>query len=227
MQKVFEKNETLMTIFLIVVYVVVNSYCMQNWGLTDYKSVIVNTVFSVVLLALIVALKRVEYYGLVKVADLKKYLYFIPLVVISTTNLWHGLNINITNSEIICYILTMINIGFLEEVIFRGFLFKMMAKDNVKVAIAVSSITFGLGHIVNLINGADFVPTLLQVCYAVALGYMFVIIFYKSKSLVPCIVSHMVINSLSIFNDGSSYVTAVFLIVAPVLYASYIKKVRG
>lgn len=227
MQKMFEKNETLMTIFLIVVYVVVNSYCMQNWGLTDYKSVIVNTVFSVVLLALIVALKRVEYYGLVKVADLKKYLYFIPLVVISTTNLWHGLNINITNSEIICYILTMINIGFLEEVIFRGFLFKMMAKDNVKVAIAVSSITFGLGHIVNLINGADFVPTLLQVCYAIALGYMFVIIFYKSKSLVPCIVSHMVINSLSIFNDGSSYVTAVFLIVAPVLYASYIKKVRG
>ena len=64
----------------------------------------------------------------------------------------------------------MINIGFLEEIIFRGFLFKMLEKDNVKTAIIVSSITFGMGHIVNLLNGADLVPTLLQVCYALAIG---------------------------------------------------------
>ena len=29
----------------------------------------------------------------------------------------------------------MINFGFLEEIIFRGFLFKMMEKDNVKSTI--------------------------------------------------------------------------------------------
>lgn len=224
MKKIFEKNETLMTILIIVAYVVVNSYCMQNWGRTDYRSVVVNTVFSIALLALVISLKRVEYYGLVSVVDWKKYLYFIPLIIISTTNLWHGININYTGSEIIFYILTMINIGFLEEIIFRGFLFKMMAKDNVKSAIVVSSVTFGLGHIVNLINGADFIPTLMQVCYAIALGYLFVIIFYKSKSIVPCILSHILINSLSIFNDGFSYVTSIFLIVAPVVYATYINK---
>ena len=223
-KKIFEKNETLMTILIIVAYVVVNSYCMQNWGRTDYRSVVVNTVFSIALLALVISLKRVEYYGLVSVVDWKKYLYFIPLIIISTTNLWHGININYTGSEIIFYILTMINIGFLEEIIFRGFLFKMMAKDNVKSAIVVSSVTFGLGHIVNLINGADFIPTLMQVCYAIALGYLFVIIFYKSKSIVPCILSHILINSLSIFNDGFSYVTSIFLIVAPVVYATYINK---
>ena len=224
MKKIFEKNETLMTILIIVAYVVVNSYCMQNWGRTDYRSVVVNTVFSIALLALVISLKRVEHYGLVNVVDWKKYLYFIPLIIISTTNLWHGININYTSSEIIFYILTMINIGFLEEIIFRGFLFKMMAKDNVKSAIVVSSVTFGLGHIVNLINGAEFVPTLMQVCYAISLGYMFVIIFYKSKSIMPCILSHMLINSLSIFNDGFSYVTSIFLIVAPVAYATYINK---
>ena len=31
----------------------------------------------------------------------------------------------------------MLNIGFLEEILFRGFLFKMMEKDNVRSAIIV------------------------------------------------------------------------------------------
>ena len=93
--------------------------------------------------------------------------------------------------------MTMINVGFIEEVIFRGFLFKMMAKENVKRAMIVSALTFGTGHIVNLLNGAELVSTIMQVCYAVCLGYLFVVVFYKSKFLIPCIVIHGVINSLA------------------------------
>lgn len=227
MKKIFEKHETLICIGLIVLYVVINSYCMQNFGLTDYRSTIINTIFSVALIALVVSVNRVEYYGLTKVTDWKKYLYFIPLMLIVSVNLWNGININHTASEIIFYILAMFNIGFLEEVIFRGFLFKMMAKDNVKTAIIVSSITFGMGHIVNLLNGADFLPTLMQVGYAICLGYLFVIIFYKSKSLIPCIIAHAVNNALSIFNvenELSLYIIPVLLMVVPLVYAVYLNK---
>ena len=227
MKKIFEKHETLCCILLIVLYVVINSYCMQNFGLEDYRSTIINTVFSVAVLALVISLKRVAYYGLVKVTDAKKYLYFIPLLLIVSVNLWNGINVNHAPGKIIFYMLSMVNIGFLEEIIFRGFLFKMMAKDNLKSAIIVSSITFGLGHIVNLLNGADLVPTLMQICYAVALGYLFVIIFYKSKSLVPCIAAHIVIDVLSVFNVENSlsvYIIPVFLIVVSVGYAVYINK---
>ena len=227
MKKIFEKHETLCCILLIVLYVVINSYCMQNFGLEDYRSTIINTVFSVAVLALVISLKRVAYYGLVKVTDAKKYLYFIPLLLIVSVNLWNGINVNHAPGKIIFYMLSMVNIGFLEEIIFRGFLFKMMAKDNLKSAIIVSSITFGLGHIVNLLNGADLVPTLMQICYAVALGYLFVIIFYKSKSLVPCIAAHIVIDVLSVFNVENSlsvYIIPVFLIVVSVGYAIYINK---
>ena len=227
MKKIFEKHETLICIGLIVLYVVINSYCMQNFGLTDYRSTIINTIFSVALISLVVSVNRVEYYGLTKVTDWKKYLYFIPLMLIVSVNLWNGININHTASEIIFYILAMFNIGFLEEVIFRGFLFKMMAKDNVKTAIIVSSITFGMGHIVNLLNGADFLPTLMQVGYAICLGYLFVIIFYKSKSLIPCIIAHAVNNALSIFNvenELSLYIIPVLLMVVPLVYAVYLNK---
>lgn len=226
MKKIFEKHETLCCMLLIVLYVVINSYCMQNWGLTDYRSAIVNTIFSVVLLALVISLKRVSYYGLTKVADLKKYLYFVPLLLILSVNLWNGVNINNTASEILFYIISMMNVGFLEEMIFRGFLFKMMAKDNIKSAIIVSSITFGMGHIVNLLNGAGLLATLMQICYATAIGYLFITIFYKSKSLVPCIIAHGVFNSLPILSVGgvSLYIETVFLVVVSLGYAFYINK---
>lgn len=226
MKKIFEKHETLCCMLLIVLYVAINSYCMQNWGLTDYRSAIVNTIFSVVLLALVISLKRVSYYGLTKVADLKKYLYFVPLLLILSVNLWNGVNINNTASEILFYIISMMNVGFLEEMIFRGFLFKMMAKDNLKSAIIVGSITFGMGHIVNLLNGAGLLSTLMQICYATAIGYLFITIFYKSKSLVPCIIAHGVFNSLPILSVGgvSPYIETVFLVVVSLSYAFYINK---
>lgn len=227
MKKIFEKHENLCCMLLIVLYVVINSYCMQNFGMTDYRSAITNTIFSVVLLALVISLKRVTFYGLTKVTDLKKYLYFIPLLLIVSVQLWNGFHINNTPGEILFHTITMINVGFLEEMIFRGFLFKMMAKDNLKSAVIVSAITFGMGHIVNLLNGAGLISTLMQICYATAIGYILVIIFYKSKSLIPCIITHAVFNSLSIFSERNKlmlYIVTVFIVVVSLSYAFYINR---
>lgn len=111
---------------------------------------------------------------------------------------------NASATETVLYILSMLCVGFIEEIIFRGFLFKAMCKDNVKSAIFISSITFGIGHIVNLLNGADLIPTLVQICYATAIGFLFTIIFYKGKSLWPCIIAHSVNNSVGIFTITDS-----------------------
>ena len=228
MKKLFEKYETVSCILLIVLYIVINSFCMQNFGLQDYRSTIINTCFSLGLMALMLALGRSSYYGLKKPHDSKRYLYFLPLLLIVSVNLWNGVNIADSADKIIFYMLSMINVGFIEEIIFRGFLFRMMEKDNAKVAIIVSSITFGIGHIINLFNGADLIPTLMQICYAMAAGYLFVIIFYRSGSLVPCILAHSAINSLSVFNvenTVSLYIAPVFLTIIPLVYAFYINKV--
>ena len=227
MKKTFEKHEVLFCILLIALYIAVNSFCMQTFGITSLLSVIINTALSIGLIILILILKRVDYYGLKKPDNIKRYLYFIPLLLILSVNLWNGFNINNSAKEIAFHILTMINIGFIEEIIFRGFLFKMMAKDNEKSAIIVSSLTFGIGHIINLFNGAEFLPTLLQVCYAISIGYLFVIIFQKSGSLIPCIITHSIMNSLSVFNAESTvslYISSAFLIVVPIIYACYINR---
>ncbi len=227
MNKIFEKHETLFCMLFITVYIVSNSFCVQNFGYTSSVSFIVNTVLSACLVTIVLALKKSAYYGFARIKNLKKYLYFIPLAVIISVNLWSGVNINNTASEIVFHILTMINIGFIEELIFRGFLFRMMEKSNINSAIIVSALTFGIGHIVNLLNGSELIPTLMQICYATAIGYLFVIIFYKSKSLVPCIITHCLVNSLSIFNvenTVSLYIAPIFLTIIPLAYGIYINK---
>ena len=226
LRKLFEKQETLICILLIVLYVVVNSFCMQNFGIADYRSTIVNTVFSLLLILLIFGLKGRAFYGFQMVKNGKRYLYFIPLALIVSVNFWNGIHIQNSAEEIVFHILTMLNIGLIEEIIFRGFLFRMMEKDNVTAAIIVSAVTFGIGHIVNLFNGAELIPTLLQIGYAASVGYLFVIIFYRSGSIWPCIIAHSLNNAFSIFNVDnmvSRYIAPVFLIVFPLVYALYIE----
>lgn len=227
MKKILEKNELLFSIILIIIYVVLNSYCVQNFGTTNYKTTIINTIISIILLTIIYKTNKQDYYGLKKVKNKQNFLYFIPLIPIATINIWNGFNINNTTSEILFHILTMINVGFIEEIIFRGFLFKAISKESIKKGIIISSITFGIGHIVNLINGSPLIPTIIQIIYAISLGYLFVIIFYKSKSLLPCIITHALINSLSIFNVSKGikeYMFSSILIIISLSYAIYINK---
>lgn len=47
-------------------------------------------------------------------------LYYVPILVMLSANLWYGVSLNFSAVETVLYILTMLSVGFLEEVIFRG-----------------------------------------------------------------------------------------------------------
>lgn len=226
-RKFYETHETALCMVLIGAYVIINSYCAQNFGTTDFRSALVNIAFAAALFALTVHLDKTAFYGLMPVTGSKDYLFFLPLVLIASVNLWGGIVVRNSAAEILFHIVMMLNVGFIEEMIFRGFLFRMMEKSNLRLAMLVSAVTFGMGHIVNLLNGEALIPTLLQLCYATAIGWLFVVIFRKSKSLWPCIVTHGVLNALSIFNAGSEwldYVGSALLIVVSLGYAAYIER---
>ena len=73
-------------------------------------------------------------------------------------------------------------------------------------AIVVSSITFGLGHIVNLFNasGQTLAETVAQIVFAVSVGFMLVTVMLKSGSIWPCVGFHMVNNALSFFENENA-----------------------
>ena len=128
--------------------------------------------------------------------------------------------------------ITMLLVGYTEEVIFRGLLFKAIEKDSIKQAIVISAVTFGIGHIVNLLTGQGTISTILQVAYAIAIGFSFAMCFYKGGSLIPCIVTHSIINmtsKISIHNEDQmwSYIIAIFIIVVAGSYALYLKKQKN
>ncbi len=230
MKRSLEKYELFITIFLIVIYLLFNSICLNNFGEYSIYTFLCNLVLSLGIIIFILKNRLVKYYSLDSFPNPKKYLYFFPMILLIFVNFIGGVGINNTFFEILFYMLSMICVGFLEEIIFRGFLFKMMAKDSLKSAIIVTTITFGIGHILNLFNGADLIPTLVQICYAMAGGYLFVMILIKSKSLWPCIITHSLLNSLSIFGDGSGVVyevvVPILLIGISLLYVRYIKKLK-
>lgn len=237
MKKIYDKNELSFAIVWIVLYVVLFSVAdniSASIGVIKSLTAPVSFIMTVIMYLWICKNGLKEKYGLCKFSgNAKTYLYFIPLVLMATTNIWLGFKLNLSIPETILYIFSMICVGFLEEVIFRGFLFKAMCKTNVNQAIVISSVTFGFGHIVNLLNGSDIPETLMQMCYAVAIGFVFTIIFYKGKSLWPCIITHSVINSLSILANVEAttvtrdIISCIFLCVVSIGYALYIIKAEG
>lgn len=86
------------------------------------------------------------------------FLFYIPLVILATRNFWNETAFHLNLAGTVCYIVCMLCVGFVEEVIFRGFLFR-----------------------------------------AIAIGFLFVILYYRGGSLLPCIITHSTINITSVF----------------------------
>ena len=201
----YDKSELGFSIIWIIAYCILASIgdnISDELGISKVITLPILLVLSVILFLFIKRNNLTEKYGFCK-ADIaaSKMLFYIPVIILLTANMWHGFRVNMSLLETILYILSMLCVGFLEELIFRGLLFNAMLKNGKNSAIIVSSVTFGVGHIINLINGsgAELLPNLLQVVYAIAVGFMFMMIYYRTKSLLPCIITHGVFNALSAF----------------------------
>lgn len=210
MTNIYKKSELMFAILWIVVYVVLSSMADQlseSVGVVKSITALLHIVMSLILFIWIRKSGLNEKYGFCRSkVSAKRFLYYLPLVLIASTSMWGGVGLQFGLLGTVCYVISMCCVGFLEEVIFRGLLFRAMEKDNLKTAIIVSSLTFGLGHIVNLFNGSgrDLTSAIIQIIFAVLVGFVLVLIFYHGKSLIPCIVFHSINNALSAFEvDGA------------------------
>jgi len=225
MKKLYEKNEITFALVWIALYVVVMNVALQFCG--GFDSLESKTVWQVLIPVICIGILAVastfwilknglaEKYGLCRMKGSEKsFLWFLPLIIMSCVNCINGLT---RSASVGVSLLMAINLavgGYVEELIFRGFLFRGMAKENLRSAVIVSAITFGVGHIVNVFNTADHFGVILQVSYAIAIGFLYTVIVHKGGSLWPCIVSHMFVNASSVFaaeqGPFSSLVGAVF-----------------
>lgn len=222
MRKLYEKNELMFAVLWILVYCFATIPIRGNLGDDSIWMTIVLLVIAVGITAFVKINHLEKKYGLTGwPRNTKRYLFFIPMWILVTGNLWGGFGIVYDGMGQVFAVISMLLIGYVEEVIFRGFLFKaLIPRDGIKLAIIISSVTFGIGHIVNLFAGQANIETIMQVFFAVAWGFIFTFVFYKSESLFPCIIAHSLVNAFSEFiNETNSYMTGWINIWATILVA--------
>lgn len=231
MKKLYEKSEIWFAVLWIIVYCAATIPIRGNLG---DESVFMTAALVLIAAGIITFVKLdhlEEKYGLCKwKGRAGDYWFFIPMIILMTGNLWSGIAMVYGSIAQVCAVFSMLLIGFVEEMLFRGFLFRaLLKKDPAPVAITISAVTFGIGHIVNLFAGQANAETIIQVFFAIAWGYIFTFVFYKSGSLIVCMIVHGMVDALSMFADYGEDLTPEYIymgatIAVAVVYCIYLSR---
>ncbi len=232
MYKLYEKKEVLFAVLWIVAYCVIVGTMRGNFGDDSIHMMLALIAFTAGITAFVKVYHLEEKYGLAGwPKNMKKYLFFLPMWILATGNIWDGFAPSDQGVSLVFAVLSMILVGYVEEMIFRGFLFRAMLKENkTVVAIVVSAVTFGVGHIVNLFTGQASFETVIQIVFAVSWGFILTMVCYKSGSIIPCIIAHSVIDALSVFGADNELADWIYIgatIVVAIIYSVYLGRISS
>ena len=128
--------------------------------------------------------------------------------------------------------------GFFEEIVFRGIVLLLLiqklpnTQKGMYLAIFISSLLFGLSHLVNLFGGIGLTDILLQVGYSFLMGLLWAVVYLKTKNIWWSILLHSTYNffGLVLFRlgyvngrfDNTTLVITIILAVLVSIYMLYI-----
>ena len=106
MKKLYEKSEIWFAVAWIIAYCVllsVGDNLSASLGVINVATFPIALLLSVVLFLFLKNNGLLEYYGLCKSkVPAAKMLFYIPVLVMLTANLWHGVGIYVSPSEAVC-----------------------------------------------------------------------------------------------------------------------------
>ena len=121
----------------------------------------------------------------------------LPMLVLITS----GIKAASANLVIWFTIYTFI-VGFVEEGLMRGVVLHALLPIGVMRAVVLSSLFFGLGHLLNILQGASPSATIVQIIYSILLGIGFAGARLYSGSIWPAIVIHFLIDFVDVAGRG-------------------------
>ena len=118
--------------------------------------------------------------------------------------------------SIIIGFLSIVGVGFREELLFRGIIANALAnkywydKQNIWKATIISGILFGLAHLSNLFTGANYQSVLVQTVVAAVLGIYLTAVYYRGGNIWALVLIHTITDMaslfLSSFTNNSSFI---------------------
>ena len=196
-------RRALIAIFIYIALVNVGDALGEAYGLGS-----VITALLVLALASVLVKKHArKELGLIipSLSNLQKWVYFLPLALMVLVQWVAGLEPGIGAAGVGEAALLMLGVGFVEEVLFRGMLFQAIEKTSTtRRAVIISGVTFGLGHIVNLLRGYSASELAGQIVLAIAIGIVLSLLMARTRSVVVGAVFHILFNfSGTVTNQGS------------------------
>ncbi len=203
----------ILEIIVIVVYLMAGTIAsvaqLSNQALTG----IANSALSVLVIGALSALGWWRAVGFRRPAHPRHLLFFLPLFLPILINL--GVGLNVPGLWLFTELLALaLLIGFAEEAVFRGLMLNALKARGLWRAAIITSLLFGLSHSLNLLSGKSGADILIQVAYALAVGFAFAAVVLKHGVLWPLVVAHTLIDFTSFI--GKDTVPAVWNVVAGV-----------
>lgn len=233
MKKLIETKPILHTMMWILVYIVgvnIGDGFEAQTGIPNLVTALLLMGLSVLLIMYLRRNGWVERFGLkpLRKGDMKQSLYYVPLVILVLIQFASGIDPGLSMMEIAVFCLLMAGVGFIEELLFRGFLYQAIeGRSGVKRAVLISGITFGLGHIINLTRGYGYAEQVGQIVVAVAIGITLALIAARTRNIVPGIIFHILFNisgSVTRQDAGLETTLAALIIALSLGYAFYLSK---
>ncbi len=148
-------------------------------------------------------------------------LYWLPFAMIAV-NLSNGFA-DMGVGRMVYFLLLAALIGFVEESVFRGLILRAIIPRGRWKAVAISTVLFGLLHSMNVAAGADVLATVLQIGYALAIGFGFAAVALRTQVIWPLVIAHALMDFTSFlaFNgaDSGSPTTTDMLVSAGLILA--------
>ncbi len=232
MKKLYERKAVLHSLVWLGAYLILNTITDNIAGAMNIDFNMVTAIPNLVLAAgCFYYLKRTgiaEDIGLLTKPEEKNsvMLYYIPLLLLPFLSLFYGINTSLSAAEIVLMLAMYTAVGFMEEVIFRGLMFKALLKKwNRFIVVVFISFTFAIGHIVSMAAiGQSGTDTVFQIINAFVVGFMFMEVILASGNLTICIIAHILYNFIgNISMASSSHIEIiVFNTVITALYFVYL-----
>lgn len=167
------------------------------FGLSKTYCYCISAVVAVIIAMCMIRKKDAREYGLNHGEYKGNLRYVIPMLFLGVTNVPY-IFLGTFGNAVVRALFCVAYVGVMEELIFRGYVYRAIElRFGENKAIVLSSIVFGLFHLVNLTGNTPVFFTLLQVVYAAMLGLMLAVLRSKTKSIYPGMLIHALFNLIS------------------------------
>lgn len=213
----------------IIIYGIIFSFSektSQSFGEDHILTLFAIMLYLVALYLFLKKRKRLSVYSLCFPKDWRKkdIGWLIPLLTFSFANVYLRGNQTMLQSSWVMFLLMLFTV-FLEELLFRGYLMVYLSEkcgvDNKWIRMIVSSVLFGMFHIVNLFQGADILYTMIQMLCAFGIGLCLCVLVSHYKSIFPGTIIHYLINITSFDMGKSNYNVLLCFFILSVLHIFY------